>query len=66
MNLIGRLKKAIGLSQELEAREGLGEYARHLTNNARVKLRNRRREVVQRESRRVNFRRARGSKWRGR
>lgn len=66
MKIRARLKKAIGLSQALEAEAGIGEYARFMTNEARTKLRRRRLDVVQKESRRVNFRRDRGSKWRGR
>lgn len=64
MNIIGKLKKAIGMADKLDAESGLGDYARDLTNNAKTKLRNRKREAAAKKSRRANSRRSRGAKWR--
>jgi hypothetical protein len=65
-NVIKRLKRAIGMASEVEKERGLTHYERHLTENAKKKLKNRKRDVVAKKSRRRNQKRSRGKRWRGR
>lgn len=59
MNIIGRLKRAIALSDEARSKGEISDYAAHLTDRARLKLRNRKKDAAAKASRKRNRRRRR-------
>ncbi len=54
MNIIGRLKRALKMAEVTGAHRPLSEYETHLTNNARKKLQNRKRDRIQKKTRKRN------------